>query len=92
MYRVSLEGVLGFRLTGETLRIDPCIPRHWPSFGIVFLHRSTTYDIVVDNPDGVCRGVVAVRLDDTALPVSTPIVLVDDGATHRLHVTLGSSA
>jgi len=92
MYRMSLEGVLGFRLTGETLRIDPCIPRHWPSFGIVFLHRSTTYDIVVDNPDGVCRGVVAVRLDDTALPVSTPIVLVDDGATHRLHVTLGSSA
>jgi cyclic beta-1,2-glucan synthetase len=38
MYRVSLEALLGFRLTGATLRIDPCIPHDWPGFGIVFRH------------------------------------------------------
>jgi cyclic beta-1,2-glucan synthetase len=90
MYRVSLEGVLGFRLTGNTLRIDPCIPHGWPGFTIVFRYRSTTYDIAVDNPDGVCRGVVAIRLDDAVLPISAPIALVDDGARHRLHLTLGA--
>jgi cyclic beta-1,2-glucan synthetase len=89
MYRVSLEGMLGFHLTGETLRIDPCIPHDWPGFGILFRHHSTTYDIVVANPDGVCRGVTAVRLDDAVLPATASIGLVDDGATHRLHVTLG---
>nr|WP_255602640.1 hypothetical protein [Polymorphobacter megasporae] len=92
MYRVSLEGLLGFRLSGATLRIDPCIPRDWPSFGIVYRHGLTTYDIVVDNPDSVCRGVVAVQLDAAALPPSAPVVLVDDGATHRLHITLGSTS
>ena len=92
MYRVTLEGLLGFRLTGETLRIDPCIPHDWPGFRIVFRHGSTVYDVVIDNPDGVCRGVVAVRLDDAVLPVSAPIELVDDSATHRLHVTLGAGS
>jgi cyclic beta-1,2-glucan synthetase len=89
MYRVSLEGLLGFHLTGNTLRIDPCIPHNWPGFGIVFRHRSTIFDIVVDNPEGVCRGVVAIQLDDAVLRTTTPIALIDDGATHRLHVTLG---
>ena len=92
MYRVSLEALLGFRKAGATLQIDPCIPHDWPGFGIVFRHGSATYDIVVDNPDGVCRGVIAVRLDDAALPASAPVVLVDDGATHRLHITLGAKS
>ncbi len=90
MYRVSLEGLLGFRLTGATLRIDPCIPHDWPGFNIVYRHGSTTYDIVVDNPDGVCRGVAAVLLDDAVQSVTAPVVLFNDGARHRLHVTLGS--
>ena len=90
LYRVALEAVLGFQVAGATLRIDPCIPRGWPGFGIVYRFRSATYDIVVDNPGGVCRGVVAIRLDETVLPASAPVMLVDDGATHRLQITLGS--
>ena len=91
MYQVALEGLLGFRLEGENLTLDPCIPRGWPGFEIVFRYRSTRYEISVTNPHGVCRGVASITLDDNALATtnSTLIALVDDGATHRVQVLLG---
>ena len=36
MYRVGLEAILGFRLEGDELVIDPCIPPSWPGFGIEY--------------------------------------------------------
>ena len=30
LYRVGLETILGFRLEGDRLRLDPCIPAAWP--------------------------------------------------------------
>ncbi len=36
MYRVALEWLLGFRLQGNNLVLDPCIPRGWPGFEITF--------------------------------------------------------
>src|SRR5206468_13072729 len=67
MYRAGLEWLLGFRLRGTQLVIDPCIPRAWPGFTIAFRHHSTRYDIVVENPRGVSRGVSKVELDDVTL-------------------------
>ena len=32
MYRAGLEWMLGFRLRGTTLVIDPCVPKSWPGF------------------------------------------------------------
>jgi cyclic beta-1,2-glucan synthetase len=90
MYRAGLEWILGFRLQGATLLIQPCIPRHWPRVEIVFRHNSTRYDIVIENPDGVSRGIRRAELDGSALaPGEARILLVDDGATHRLWIQLG---
>ena len=36
MYRAGLKWMLGFRLRGETLLIDPCIPNGWRGFEINF--------------------------------------------------------
>ncbi len=92
MYRVALEGLLGFRVQGANVLLDPCIPRDWPGFEIAFRHRSTRYEIAVKNPHGVCRGVLSIGLDDQMLPLSEqPLIsLVDDGTTHRVRVVLGS--
>ena len=84
MYRAGLESILGFRLQGDRLRLEPCIPSHWPRFEIVYRHHATRYEIAVENPDGVSRGVCrtdvdGVRLEDGA----APITLVADGDTHR---------
>ena len=91
MYRVALEWQLGFRVQGTNLLVDPCIPRHWSGFEIAFRHHSARYQITVVNPAGICRGVVAVRLDGEKLPGGERILipLVDDGASHRVHVVMG---
>lgn len=90
MYRAGLEWILGFRLRGATLLLDPCIPKTWPSFRIAFRYRSARYDIRVENPQGVSRGVVRAELDGNALPENQArISLADDSTTHLVRVVLG---
>src|SRR5439155_20396184 len=50
VYRAGLEWILGFRVRAGRLSIDPCIPRAWPGFSLVFRHRSARYEIAVENP------------------------------------------
>ncbi len=90
MYQAGIEWILGFRLRGTTLLIDPCIPRAWPGYEIDFRYRSARYEIVVENPQGVSRGVASSELDGQALTGGgAAIPLADDGATHRVRVVLG---
>jgi cyclic beta-1,2-glucan synthetase len=90
MYRAGLEWLLGCRLHGASLLIDPCIPRHWPGFQVSLRYRGTRYEIAVENPDGVNRRLVELQLDGQALPAEQGRVpLVDDGATHRVRAVLG---
>jgi cyclic beta-1,2-glucan synthetase len=90
MYRAGLESILGFRLRGARLVIDPCIPHAWPGFAITFRYHSARYDIVVDNPRGVTRGVSSVEVDGDHVPPETGIALADDGKTHGVRIVLGN--
>jgi len=90
LYRAGLEGILGFRLQGAFLLLAPCIPKEWPRFEIVFKYRSARYEIAVENPQGVSRGVAYAALDGKTLPDSPARVpLVDDGEAHKVRVILG---
>jgi cyclic beta-1,2-glucan synthetase len=90
MYQAGVEWILGFRLRGTTLLLDPCIPRAWPRYEISFRYHSARYEIVVENPRGVSRGVASSELDGQALPGGgAAIPLADDGATHQVRVVLG---
>ena len=53
---------------GSRLRLAPCIPAHWPGFEIVFRYHATRYEILVENPQGVSRGVAYAELDGRPLP------------------------
>ncbi|MEK6303548.1 MAG: glucoamylase family protein [Acidobacteriota bacterium] len=87
MYRAGLESILGFKLRGDRLQIDPCIPRSWREYEITYKRGTTTYQIVVDNPHGLNRGFAKIEVDGKQL--ATPeIELVDDGKQHNVRVTL----
>jgi cyclic beta-1,2-glucan synthetase len=90
MYTAGVEAILGFRLRGTTLVIDPCIPRAWPGYEIDFRYHSARYEIVVENPQGLSRGVASAELDGRPLdgPGAT-VPLIDDGISHRVRVVLG---
>jgi cyclic beta-1,2-glucan synthetase len=89
MYRAALESMLGFHLQGEFLRLDPCIPRSWREFEIIYRKDETTYKIKVENPSGVSRGVVETRLNDNVL-ADNQIPLAADGQTHQVLIRLGN--
>jgi cyclic beta-1,2-glucan synthetase len=90
LYRAGIESILGLRLQGASLLLDPVIPTSWPRFELAFKYRSARYDITVENPQRVSRGVSSATLDGNALPSGAARVpLVDDGATHSVRVILG---
>ncbi len=90
MYRAGLEWILGFRVRAGRLLLTPCVPEHWPRFEILFRHASARYQIVVENPHGVGRGIAHLELDGNELPPGeNHVVLADDGCTHQVRVILG---
>ena len=56
-----------------------------------FRYRATRYDITVENPLGVSRGVIAAKLDGETLTGTEKalVTLVNDGAQHSVKVVLG---
>ncbi|HEX4273673.1 MAG TPA: glucoamylase family protein [Rhizomicrobium sp.] len=89
MHRVAIEYILGLKQRGETLLIDPVIPRQWPQFEATFRHRTATYEILVENPAHCSRGIAAVTVDGVGQDTAA-IALADDGKTHRVHIVLGT--
>lgn len=63
-YFAATHYVLGIRPELDGLRLDPCIPSTWKGFTAERLFRGKRLRIVVENPDGVQRGVRKLRLDD----------------------------
>ncbi len=88
-YRAGMEWILGFRVRGTILSIDPCIPRSWPNYSINFRFHSAIYKIRVENPRGICRGVARVEFDGKSVPGPANIPLSDDGIEHNILVVLG---
>ena len=74
MYRVWLEEVLGFKLRGDRLSIEPAIPGNWPGYTITFRYGQTEYRIEVENG---------------GRPSEQEIRLKDDHQNHTIHVTVG---
>jgi cyclic beta-1,2-glucan synthetase len=88
MYRVGIEGVLGFTLRRAALHIDPCIPTTWPGYEIAFKRPRVDYRIVVENPDHVSHGVVRVELDGEEIR-NADVPVLEDGRAHVVRVSLG---
>ena len=89
MYRVGVEAILGLQRRGDTLVVDPCIPPAWTGFTLTFRFGKTVYQIRVENPERVSKGVVRVTVDGQEI-VEKQIPLKGDGATHEVVVKLGN--
>ena len=89
LYRAIVEWVLGFRLHGDRLHLEPCIPHGWKGFALRYRRGESIWRIELENPDRVCRGLATIEVDGVTLQGSRAgIALVDDGAEHRVRVVL----
>jgi len=90
MQRAGIEAILGVRLAGDTLGLDPCIPKGWAGFDLTLRHGAACYQIQVNNRTGAGRGIAFAALDGveiTARPLR--LGLIDDGRAHQVEVQLG---
>jgi len=84
MYRLVIESLLGFRLEGEQLWIEPCLPADWRGFTVHYRFRETVYHIDVHQTPHA-NGDQRLSVDGQALS-GMAVPLVDDRIEHRVEV------
>ena len=90
MYRLVMESLLGLRLEGSKLHLDPCLPADWPGFKMHYRYRETVYHIVVSQartPESAERAVIRVVVDG-AEQYDNAIPLIDDQREHAVEVAV----
>lgn len=85
-YFSTTRYMLGIRPDFEHLTIDPCIPADWKEFSAVRRWRGAEYDIHVENPDGVMKGVQELYLDGEKVE---RIPVMAQGSRHDVRVVMG---
>ena len=85
-YFSATRYLLGIRPDFEHLTIDPCIPADWKEFSAVRRWRGAEYDIHVENPDGVMKGVQELYLDGEKVE---RIPVMAQGSRHDVRVVMG---
>ncbi len=89
LYRAGVEFILGLQVRANLLGVDPCLPPEWRKAKLHYRYGSTLYNITIENPDGVSKGVMRMELDGVEQP-DLQIVMQDDGATHAVTVVMGN--
>lgn len=82
------QSILGIQPEYDGLKIDPCIPKSWPSYEVKRKFRNANYHIRIENKQGVSSGVKSVVVD--GVPYSSKLIpAFNDGQDHTVLVELG---
>ena len=85
-YYAITQFILGIKPAYDGLEINPCIPSTWKEFKVKRKFRGAIYDITVQNPYGVCKGVQSLIVNGN--PIEGNIIKHQPGH-HQVLVTLG---
>ncbi|MFO7447540.1 MAG: glycosyl transferase [Ignavibacteriaceae bacterium] len=80
--------ILGVRPDFKGLIIDPCIPDSWEKFKVIRKYRNSTYNITVNNPEHVSKGVKKICVDGKEIKGNL-IPDHNDGKEHNVTVEMG---
>ncbi|HKK43482.1 MAG TPA: hypothetical protein VJ963_13790 [Bacteroidales bacterium] len=80
--------ILGIKPGYDGLVIDPCIPEEWDHYTVIRKFRGSTYNIEVDNPGSVSKGIAELRVDGKLLDGNI-VPVFNDGGNHSVKVILG---
>ena len=78
--------ILGIKPSYNGLIVDPCICSEWKEYTVRRRFRGSSYEITVQNPSGVCKGIVSMTVD--GVPVEGNLVPHTPG-DHKVMVVLG---
>ena len=85
-YFSATRYMLGIRPDYDCLRVDPCIPKGWDGFRVSRRWRGAEYEIRVENPDHVSRGVKQILVNGEE---TDSIPCLKAGAKAQVRVVMG---
>ena len=85
-YFSATRYILGIRPQMDFLEIDPCIPAQWEGFEVTRKWRGASFEIRVENPDGVMKGVKKILLDGSEVE---KVEQQKCGSVHQVTVIMG---
>jgi len=80
--------ILGIRAELDGLRVDPCIPTQWNGFTVRRSFRNALYEITVENPHHVSKGVRTIVADGKEI-AGNVLPVYNDGNKHIIMVVMG---
>jgi len=87
-FMAATEWLMGARRDYQGLRIDPCLPSKWKRCFIRRPFRNAIYEIEIENPQGVQKGVKEIYVDGNRLEENL-IKPHSDGKIHKVKVIMG---
>ena len=85
-YFSATRYMLGIRPQFNYLEIDPCVPTDWHEFSATRKWRGATYNIVVENPDGVMKGIKEIIMNGTKVD---KIEVQEVGTENQITIVMG---
>jgi cellobiose phosphorylase len=87
-YYAITQHILGIRPDYDGLIIDPCIPASWKTLRISRRFRGKLFNITINNPNGVEKGIASITLNGKQLDTSRiPVELAKN--VNEVIVTMG---
>ena len=80
--------ILGVKTDYDGLVIDPCIPSKWDGFKMTREYRGATYNIEVQNPEHISKGVKRILVNGSEIDSKIVPILVA-GKEHSVQVIMG---
>ncbi|MBL7870461.1 MAG: cyclic beta 1-2 glucan synthetase [Cyclobacteriaceae bacterium] len=84
MYQLILESFLGFKREGNRLKFNPCIPKAWNSFRLVYRYMETTYSISVHQGSSDSASLMV----DGVMQLEAVLQMMNDGNDHEVNLYL----
>lgn len=89
-FMAATEWLLGVRHDYDGLLIDPCLPAAWKKASVRRPFRGNLYDITIENPQGVEKGVKQIFVDGK--PIQGRLIVPQGrGKTVSVRVVMGSA-
>ncbi len=90
MWRLGVESILGISTQDAEVVLEPCIPPEWPGFEAWITRGAQTLHVVVENPDGVSRGVASMTVDARAVDSNRLALDPTATGTREVRIRLGA--
>jgi cellobiose phosphorylase len=87
MYNLITESLLGLKVQGDRLFIEPCIPEEWETYKICYRYKETIYRITFTQNKGA--GTMLLKIDGADIK-EPHLTMIDDRVEHTVEVTIFS--